>query len=202
MKERSLNDISFFLKVCMYIKCFDVSKGQSAFIKLEPKKIYEFELSQTTRVPYHLDPWNNFLYFPEICMLFPWLKNVHCNITNMEFFFKRLFIFFLVLFLHLFWITNVFECMTKSVSLLQRSRPFPSDSWASISRSSQTPEINARVLKDLCRKHKSLCRKPSVPPLEWQMPPSLWGITRRKRHVFLCSRYLRLPHPFVLEFSV
>lgn len=56
MKERSSNDISFFLKVCMYIKCFDVSKGQSALIKLEPKKIYEFELNQTTRVPYHLDP--------------------------------------------------------------------------------------------------------------------------------------------------
>lgn len=52
-----------------------------------------------------------------------------------------------MVFLHLFWIINVFECMTKSVSLLQRSSPFPSYSWASISRSSQTPEINTRILK-------------------------------------------------------
>lgn len=35
----------FFLKVYVDLKCFDLSKGQSTLVKLQPKKNHEFELN-------------------------------------------------------------------------------------------------------------------------------------------------------------
>lgn len=55
MKERTLNDVSFFLKEHMSIKCFDLHKGQSTPNKLKPKKNYEFKFKKKTG---HLDIFN------------------------------------------------------------------------------------------------------------------------------------------------